>query len=224
MNFQSAVLGYFQRELPTLGDKYDAIDMQAYMKDVSPFLGVRTPARRDLGKKFFKTLDKPTSERLGRTARALWALPHREYCYVACDMIAYFIDCADRKFLAEHVEHLVTMNPWWDTVDSLGTAAVSPLTEKFGFISLMNKWNKSENFWLNRAAIQHQRGRKQDTDVALLLKYCHEHSGEHEFFIAKAIGWALRDLAAWNRPSVSKFLAEHPDLDRVAVREARKHE
>ena len=46
----------------------------------------------------------------------------------------------------------------------------------------------------------------------------------HEFFIAKAIGWALRDLAAWNRPSVSKFLAEHPDLDRVAVREARKHE
>ena len=224
MSFQQSVLSGLQRELPKLGDKFDAIGMQAYLKDISPFLGVRTPVRRELGKKLFKTLETPTSEELGRTSRALWALPYREYKYLACDMIAYFIESADKSFLEKHIQNLITNKPWWDTVDSLGTAAVSPLTEKFGLVPLMNKWNKSENLWLNRAAIQHQRGRKRDTDVQLLLKYCHDHSDEHEFFIAKAIGWALRDLAAWNRPAVSKFLAERPDLDRVAVREARRHE
>lgn len=101
--------------------------------------------------------------------------------------------------------------------------AVSPLTVKYNCLPLMEKWNKSPNMWLQRAAFQHQRGRKTETDVALLLKFCDDHSDDHEFFIAKAIGWALRDLAHHDRYSVTKFLKDHPDLDRVAVREALKH-
>jgi 3-methyladenine DNA glycosylase AlkD len=224
MNFQQQVLTEAQSELPKLGSKQDAFGMQAYMKDISPFLGVRTPARRALGKKIFSQLDDPSSEELGKTARALWALPYREYKYLACDMISRFISEADKRFLSDHVEFLLTKKSWWDTVDSLGSAAVSPLTLKYPSIALMNRWNKSSNMWLNRAAIQHQRGRKGDTDVPLLLKYCDDHSGNHEFFIAKAIGWALRDLARLDRSTVNRFLQSHPELDRIAVREARKHE
>ena len=77
--------------------------------------------------------------------------------------------------------------------------------------------------WLNRAAIQHQRGRKYDTDVELLIRYCDDHSDDERFFIAKAIGWALRDLAHFDRPTVTRFLSEHPELSKVAVREALKH-
>jgi 3-methyladenine DNA glycosylase AlkD len=87
----------------------------------------------------------------------------------------------------------------------------------------MDEWNSSDNIWLIRAAIQHQRGRKSETDIPLLLKYCDDHAGDSTFWIAKAIGWALRDLARFDRPSVTKFLTAHPDLDRVAVREALKH-
>ena len=224
MNFKRQVLSELQQELPKLGNKRDAFGMQAYMKDVSQFLGVRTPVRRALGKRIFRMLDAPTSDQLGKTARALWALPFREYQYLACDMISFFIDSADKKFLEDHVEYLLTKKSWWDTVDSLGSAAVSPLTVKYPSVTLMNKWNKSPNLWLNRAAIQHQRGRKGDTDIPLLLKYCDDHSDNHEFFIAKAIGWALRDLARLDRSAVNKFLTSHPELDRVAVREARKHE
>ena len=87
----------------------------------------------------------------------------------------------------------------------------------------MNQWNKSENIWLIRAAIQHQRGRGTETDIPLLLRYCHDHADDHTFWVAKAIGWALRDLAYYDRPTVTKFLNQHPGLDRVAVREALKH-
>ena len=76
--------------------------------------------------------------------------------------------------------------------------------------------------WLNRAAIQHQRGRKHDTDIPLLLEFLDTHAGESEFFIAKAIGWALRDLSRVKNSEVKKFLKAHPELNRVAVREAQK--
>ncbi len=223
MSFKSQFLSSIQSELPPLGHKRTAFGAQAYMKDISQFLGVKAPERRALVKTIAKELPEPTSDELGKTARVLWRLDRREYQYGAIDLIAIFIDCADKNFLKDHVEYLITHKSWWDTVDALGTAAVSPLTARFPSLGLMNKWNNSENMWLNRAAIQHQRGRKYDTDVELLLRYCDDHSDDKRFFIAKAIGWALRDLAYFDRPSVSKFLKEHPDLDKVAVRQALKH-
>ena len=223
MSFKSQFLEAIQSELPPLGDKKTAYGAQAYMKDISQFLGVKTPERRALVKAVAKELPIPTSDELGKTARALWRLDRREYQYAACDLISIFRSSPDRSFLRDHAEFLISQKSWWDTVDTLGSVAVSPLTVKFPSLGLMNKWNKSENMWLNRAAIQHQRGRKYDTDVELLLRYCDDHSHDDRFFIAKAIGWALRDLAYFDRPSVSKFLKEHPDLNRVAVREALKH-
>ena len=210
------------RELPPLGDKSVAFGAFAYMKGAAPFLGVRAPERRKLFKEIFKLLPIPTSDELGLTAKALWKLPEREYHYAACDLIDYFIDCADRKFLADHVEYLVSHKSWWDTVDTLGSVAISPLTVKYPSVKLMRSWSKSPNMWLNRAAIQHQRGRKSETDIALLFELMHQHANESEFFIAKAIGWALRDLSRIDNRAVKKFLADHPELDRVAVREARK--
>ena len=223
MSFKSQFLKSIQEELPPLGDKQTAYGAAAYMKNISQFLGVKTPERRALVKKIAKELPKPSSDELGMTARALWRLDRREYQYCAYDLIAIFNDCADKNFLKDHVEYLITHKSWWDTVDALGTSAVSPLTVKFPSLKLMNEWNKSQNMWLNRAAIQHQRGRKYDTDVELLIRFCDDHSDDERFFIAKAIGWALRDLAHFDRPTVTRFLSEHPELSRVAVREALKH-
>jgi 3-methyladenine DNA glycosylase AlkD len=220
--FKTEVLSEVQGRLPALGDKKVAFGAQAYMKDIAPFLGVKTPERRKLFKEIFRELPKPTSKELGETSRALWKLREREYHYAACDLIDFFIESADKNFLKDHVEYLITQKSWWDTVDTLGSVAISPLTIKYPSISLMRSWNKSSNMWLNRAAIQHQRGRKHDTDIPLLLEFLDTHAGESEFFIAKAIGWALRDLSRVNNSEVKKFLKAHPELNRVAVREAQK--
>jgi 3-methyladenine DNA glycosylase AlkD len=209
-------------ELIALGDRKRAIGAQAYMRDIAPFIGVATPERRALVKKIAKSLVAPTSEELGATARKLWKLEEREYQYAANDLIGIHWKVADKNFLSDHVEDLVITKSWWDTVDGLGSVAISPLTDKYGCDKLIASWNKSPNMWLNRAAIQHQRGRKYETDVKLILQYCDDHCHSTEFFIVKAIGWALRDIAAINPRAVRAFLEAHPDLGRVAVREAER--
>ena len=205
-----------------MGDRKRAIGAQMYMKDVSPFIGVATPERRSLVKKIAKNLPVPTSDELAATTRKLWKLDEREFQYCANDLIGIHWKVADKNFLADHVEDLLISKSWWDTVDGLGSVAISPLTDKFGCEKLIARWNKSPNMWLNRAAIQHQRGRKFETDVELILQYCDDHSDSKEFFIVKAIGWALRDISRINPRAVRKFLKDHPDLGRVAVREAER--
>lgn len=205
-----------------MGNRKRAIGAQAYMKDISPFIGVATPERRALVKKIAKELPIPNSQELGATARKLWKLEEREFQYAANDLVDIHWKIADKNFLADHVEHLIVTKSWWDTVDGLGSVAVSPLTDKFGNEKLIAQWNNSSNMWLNRAAIQHQRGRRYETDVKLVLQYCDDHSDSKEFFIVKAIGWALRDISAINPLAVRDFLKAHPDLGRVAVREAER--
>jgi 3-methyladenine DNA glycosylase AlkD len=222
MTYSKEFVATLKPQLTALRNRTAAIGAQSYMKDIAPFLGVKTPERRSLVKKIARELDLPTSDELAQTARALWKLEEREFHYAAFDLIQIHIDVANKKFLEDHVEYLITHKSWWDTVDGLGSAAVSPLTDKYGCEKLIEKWNKSTNIWLIRSAIQHQRGRRFEADNKLILRYCHEHAESTEFFIVKAIGWALRDMAKVSPREVRKFLMEHPDLGRVAVREAER--
>lgn len=222
VTYSSEFVQHLQPQLFALANRTKAIGAQSYMQDIAPFLGVQTPERRSIVKMIAREMRIPSSEELASTARALWKLDEREFQYSASDLIAFHIASADRKFLESHVEFLITHKSWWDSVDSLGTAAVSPLTDKFGCEKLIEKWNKSENIWLIRSAIQHQRGRKFEADNKLILRYCHDHSNSQEFFIVKAIGWALRDMAKVSPREVRQFLKDHPDLGRVAVREAER--
>jgi 3-methyladenine DNA glycosylase AlkD len=222
MTFASEFESQLVPPLLSLRNHKQAIGAEAYMKEIAPFIGVATPERRALVKKIAKGMRVPTSAELGATAREMWKQEEREFQYAANDLIDIHWKIADKNFLAEHVEHLIVTKSWWDTVDGLGSVAVSPLTDKYGCEKLVAQWNKSSNIWLNRAAIQHQRGRKFETDVKLILKYCDDHSDSNEFFIVKAIGWALRDIAKINPKAVREFLKAHPELGRVAVREAER--
>jgi 3-methyladenine DNA glycosylase AlkD len=181
-----------------------------------------TPDRRALVKAILSKLPVPTSDEIAETVRALWKLEEREYQYAGNDLLAKYNMRLDKKFLADHCEYLISHKSWWDTVDGLGSAVVSPLSMKYPAKSLMRKWNKSSDIWLVRASIQHQRGRKYETDIDLLFELCAPHVADKEFFIAKAIGWALRDLSRIDNREVIRFLSEHPDLNSVAVREAKK--
>lgn len=190
------------------------------MKGVAPFLGVATPERRRALRAAWAGLPSPTSDELGHTALALMALPEREYHYAAYDCIAANIRAANETFLPRFGATLLTTTPWWDTVDGLVTAMVSPLTRRYGHADLIDAWSASGDRWLVRAAIGHQRGWKSDTDVPRVLALCDAHWSDREFFIAKAIGWALRDITAWNPQAVRDFLAGHDDRNRVGIREA----
>jgi 3-methyladenine DNA glycosylase AlkD len=199
----------------------NAIAMRAYMKDVSRFFGLKTPERRALVKAVYSQQPPLTPMIARELALALWEEPEREMQYAACDILARYERHLPASFLTDPVAELVVTNPWWDTVDTLGTAVINPLTLRFPeLVDVMWQWNSSGDRWLVRASIQHQRGRKADTNVDLLFDLCEPHVSDPEFFIAKAIGWALRDTSRWFPMEVTEFVDRHSDLSTVARREA----
>ena len=213
------------RTVAALAPQADAIKAAgafAYMKGVAPFLGVSAPDRRRALRQQWQDLPAPTSHQLGIGSLELMGLPEREYHYAAYDLIHRYRLSADSRFLRDFGAELLTTKPWWDTVDGLVNAMVSPLMRIWRDDELIDQWSSSEDRWLIRAAIGHQRGWKEATDVDRVLDLCYAHWDEREFFIAKAIGWALRDLARMNPLAVEHFLAEHSADNRVAIREARR--
>lgn len=204
------------------GNQEKAAGAFAYMKEIAPFIGITAPDRRRLAKEAWKSLRAPTSDELGKAALALMQLPQREYHYAAYDLIETWIDTTDDYFLAEHVEGLLITTPWWDTVDGLVNAAVSPLCYRYDATEIIDDWSNSGNTWLIRAAIGHQRGWKQNTDIERVFEICDQHWSNQEFFIAKAIGWALRDITRIDKRSVARFLKQHPTKNIVATREAQR--
>ena len=208
------------KALSALGDPIRADDQANYMKHVAPFLGIATPERRMATKQAWKALPIPSSNELGEAALQLFMKPEREFHYAACDLIHKYINSADETFLAEYLEQLLTTKSWWDTVDALVNAGVSPLCWRFDATEIIDQWSESQNRWLIRAAIGHQRGWKSNTDIDQVLHICDRHWEDSEFFIAKAIGWALRDITAVDSQSVRRFLTAHPIKNSVAEREA----
>jgi 3-methyladenine DNA glycosylase AlkD len=209
--------------LSPLADAAAGRDMQRYMKDVAPFLGVHTPPRRAAQREAWATLPPLDPEGVREVATALWALPEREYAYAACDLVARHVRSLPPEFVIDPVEALLQDRPWWDTVDSLGSAGITPLVARHpDLVAVMWRWWDSDDRWLVRAAIQHQRGLRDRTDVARVIAMCDRYAEDREFFIAKAIGWALRDLSAIDAAAVRAFLDDHPGISSVARREAER--
>ncbi|MCX6431864.1 MAG: DNA alkylation repair protein [Actinobacteria bacterium] len=209
--------------LTPLADPVIAIHMRAYMKDIAPFFGIMTPARRAALRAAWKPLAPLTEASLSSTCRELWSLQEREYQYAACDLIARHSSVLSADFIGGTAQELVVTKPWWDTVDSLGGVAITPVVARHPeLVDLMWTWLDSGDRWLIRAAIQHQRGLKDRTDLDRLFAMCDRFASDREFFIAKAIGWALRDAARLNAESVRVFVDTHSGLSAVARREAER--
>ena len=219
-SWKREVVAATEKAFRNQGNKTKAAGAFAYMKEIAPFLGISAPDRRRLTKTEWKKLRIPTSVQLGDAAIAMMRLREREYHYAAYDFIEAFIDQTDEYFLAEHVEGLLNTAPWWDTVDGLVNAAVSTLCYRYDATEIINDWSDSGNIWLIRAAIGHQRGWKQETEIERVFEICDQHWSNQEFFISKAIGWALRDITRIDKRSVERFLKQHPTKNTVAIREA----
>jgi 3-methyladenine DNA glycosylase AlkD len=198
----------------------DAGPMAEYMKHVAPFLGVKSDVRWQVVRQWCAQVPLTSADDVISLAQHLLAEPEREFHYAAADVAAYRIKLLDASFVDLHAEHFLLKYPWWDTVDLWGSDVINPLCVRYDCTATMWRWNASGNRWLIRASIQHQRGRKRDYDVELILALCLPHITDTEFFVAKAIGWALRDMAKYQPMRVQQFVDAHPQLSVVARREA----
>jgi len=195
--------------------------MSAYMRNQFEYLGIKTPQRAALLKQFYAEQGLPPLAELEPILRDLWSLPQREYQYVAVGMLGRFARQLPPDFI-ETIEYMITTKSWWDTVDSIsGSAGVHFQRYPQVKAEWLPKWRKSDDFWLRRVAILFQLGYKKDTDFALLCEIIRENLGSKEFFINKAIGWALRQYSREDAQAVRDFVAATP-LHPLSAREALK--
>jgi 3-methyladenine DNA glycosylase AlkD len=228
--------------LEPLADRDRAGPMARYLRGQFPFLGIGRPALDAALRACWHGLPVPTPPDLAAAAEALWALPHREYQYAAIALLQRLLrprtgllavpgllaasalgpgDVAPGDGL---VERLITNRPWWDTVDALRKAAVGPLVAANpAFVAVTDRWIEADDRWLVRSAIIHQLGYRERTDAERLFAYCTRRAADREFFVAKAIGWALRTHARTDPDGVRTFVAARPELTPLARREALKH-
>ncbi len=205
-------------------DPVQAVAMKKYMRDQFEYLGIQTPKSKTLQKEFYSKQGLPEIADLDPILRDLWALPQREFQYVAVGLLGKFDRQIPAKFI-KTIEYLIVTKSWWDTVDILAGAAVGIHFKRFPEVcgKYLAKWRASENFWLRRTTILFQLGYKQETDFELLCAIIRENLGSKEFFINKAIGWALRQYARIDPKAVKKFVNATKELNPLSRREALKH-
>ena len=121
-------------------------------------------------------------------------------------------------------KRLITEKSWWDTVDAL-SGTINQLTTTYPELNpTIIKWSLDENIWLRRTAILHQLLRKQKTNTSLLAEIIENNMGTQEFFINKAIGWALRDYSKTNPNWVKNYTEKHKQqLSPLSIKEGSKY-
>ena len=212
-----------RRALRDHADPSIAPGQQAYMKSAMPFLGVRVPEVRRLAKAAGRAHPPSDLADLERTARTLWdGATHREERYAATALIVLPV-ARGRLELLPLYEHMAVTGAWWDHVDEVAhrVAALHDVHPD-PTSATVRRWSTSDDLWLRRLAILGQLGRKDRVDLTLLADLIEPNVADTEFFIRKAIGWALREAARVDPDWVRTFVEEH-ELSPLSRREALKH-
>ena len=204
-------------------DPSQAAPMKKYMRDQFDYLGIKSPQFKLLMKEFIAANGMPAIRDLDLILRELWSLPQREFQYAATSLLGRSEKDLPARFI-KTIEYMIITKSWWDTVDTISGGALGIHFRRFPDVreKYLARWRASDNFWLRRAAILFQLNYKKETDFELLAEIIGENLGSKEFFINKAIGWALRQYARVDPNAVRKFV-DSTDLHPLSRREAMKH-
>ncbi len=227
-----ALVAQVRASLAAAGDRGRAQGQQRYMRSSMPFHGVRSPELRRIVGPVLRAHPPADRAMWEATVRELWdGATHREERYAALAVAQHPSARAwqDEEALGLY-RHLVVTGAWWDVVDETATRLVGPvlLAHRTEVTPLMDAWAVADDLWLRRTAVLSQLKHKDATDTALLER-CVVANLEgsafgHEFFVRKAIGWALRQHARTDPEWVVALVASLGDrLSGLSRREALKH-
>jgi 3-methyladenine DNA glycosylase AlkD len=210
-----------RNELTLRADPAAAPAMQAYMKSALPFRGVPKPARAALMRELAPQLDDVAA--VESAATELWeGAAFREERYLALTLARRLQPDPARLPL---IEHWIRTGAWWDLVDEIAIHLVGPLlrTDPRRTEPVVRRWIVDADRWLRRTSVIAQLGSRSATDVDLLVDAIEANQDDSDFFLRKAIGWALRQYASTDPEWVRAFVADHPRLSPLSCREALRH-
>ena len=222
------LLAVLRTELSRAGDPKKTAAMQAYMKSAMPYWGVQTPAQRAITRHLFAAHRLETAAEWRAACLTIWrSAKYREERYAAIELTGfkYYRDWQTLDTLPMYEEMIVT-GAWWDYVDAIASARLGPLLRDYParMRKKMLQWSRSRDLWKRRSAILCQLSFKSETDLDLLYAVIEPSLGSKEFFLQKAIGWALRQYA-WTDPrEVRRYArANAGRLSALSKREALKN-
>lgn len=217
MNFFNAISQDFQNA----SNKALAVAMANYLKNHFTFFGIKTVQRRTIFKSNYEKYKLEIKSNFREIAWELFQKQEREFHQCAIDLLQ--IEWK-KKYLIEDIqfiEKLITTHSWWDTVDTIAKYFLGGYLKQFPqeTYKVIERFSSSSNLWLNRSAILFQLSYKDKTNFDLLKSECEKHKNSNEFFIQKAIGWALRDYSRFNPTGVKEYVLS-TQLKPLSTREA----
>ena len=196
--------------------------MSAYMRGKFKFLGINASLRYALEKEYFKELK--TSRKIDwNFVEILWKEEEREFQYIATDYLNNMKNYLKYEDL-DKLYKLIKSKSWWDSVDNFPRLISKIVDLDKNTNKEMEKWSKDDNLWIRRVSIIYQLHRKDKTNEEFLKRNILNNLNGNEFFINKAIGWALRDYSKYNSDFVREFIDENREnLSTLSIKEASKY-
>lgn len=214
-------------ELAKRSNAEKARAMQAYMKSAMPYYGVNLPELRTISKQVFAAHPLASCNQWEAAVMDLWRnAKFREERYAAIELLGLkrHRDCWTPK-LMPLLEEMVITGAWWDLVDGIAHVFGDLLRKYPNEIRpVMREWSTDAHMWKRRTSIICQLSLKHDTDLELLYGNIEPNLSDREFFVRKAIGWALRQYAWTDPKEVARYVAAHESrLSGLSRREALKN-
>lgn len=215
---------YARERLLELGDPEKAQQMAAYMKTSMPFFGVQSGDRKLIARELRKQFPIEDRDSYEASVRDLWRRKHREEKYLAVAVARSARSFIDVESLPLY-EQMIREGAWWDFVDEIAVRLVGKVLLDYPDDTwpLMKRWIDDDDMWIRRTAILCQNKHKESTDPRILFRFCLRRADETEFFIRKAIGWALREYSYTAPDQVREFLEQNRErLSGLSFREGAK--
>lgn len=186
----------------------NAATMAKYMRNYFSFFGIKTVVRRQIINSIAKDCKAEIEKKSREIALELYSKPQRELHYCAIEILINQLKGNYRKEDIHLIEKLILTNSWWDSVDTIAKYILGQYLLEYPSETetVIKNFSNAENMWLNRSSILFQLGYKKKTNFDLLKSECEKHKNSNEFFIQKAIGWALREYAKSNPQTVKNYV------------------
>ena len=203
-------------------DPVAAGPMTKYMKDKFAYYGISSPLRKQISKPLLHRSALPKIEEVPIVARELWNRPQRELQYFVLEFVQKYARYSPPEWI-DLYEELIMSKSWWDSVDGLAANQVGGQFKKYPnqIEQYTNKWMASGNMWLQRTCLIFQLKYREQTDFELMKHFIIPLTDHQDFFIRKAIGWALRQYGKVNPRAIVNFV-EHQPMSNLSRREALK--
>lgn len=220
---KSELEGAFKESFESASNVTKAEQMSAYMRNQFEYYGIPMPKRVEISQDLIKKYPLKNFNDCKEFVSACFENEQREWQYTGLWVMIKHEKMWDESIL-EFAENLATIKSWWDTVDTIAPNCIGRYLLKHPELqeALVKKWIASENMWINRIAIIHQLLFKEKTNLDILKNVIQNFNQSNEFFIQKAIGWALRQLSKTNQKAVIDIVKIIP-LKPLSKREAIKY-